>query len=382
MLDPKKKFQLFKQSKNFCSAPWNLLYVYTDGQVQTCTKGIENLGNVQNEPLDSILNSKKIIAIKQNMLEDRVVDNCSSCIKLENEGTGKKKYEHLRNLYNEMFKLQTVDYADNSFQLGALDLHWSSTCNLKCVTCWAQQSSSIAQEQKLPVKHTPSSIAYPLIDWIAEKQNTLKEVYLSGGEPSLIKYNLYLLEKLEKRSDLLIRVNSNLTWDQDNKIIQEILRFPNVLFTCSSDSTKERFNYIRRGADWQVFKNNIEYLQKHNNVKIRVNSVYSILTALDLTDTINFYNNEFGITDYTINQCGMEHTYLRTRNLPTSIKLVVEKKIKQSINHYYNDLNLVGSLRNCLTELDQERTEDYTDFLNGIDKLAGTNWKEVFPELL
>ena len=211
MLDPKKKFQLFKQSKNFCSAPWNLLYVYTDGQVQTCTKGIENLGNIQNEPLDSILNSKKIIAIKQNMLEDRVIDNCSSCIKLENEGTGEKKYEYLRNLYNEMFKLQTVNYADNSFQLGALDLHWSSTCNLKCVTCWAQQSSSIAQEQKLPVKHTPSSIAYPLIDWITEKQHTLKEVYLSGGEPSLIKYNLYLLEKLEKRSDLLIRVNSNLT---------------------------------------------------------------------------------------------------------------------------------------------------------------------------
>src|SRR6056300_714775 len=306
MISPKHKFQLFKQSSNFCSAPWNLLYVWTDGRVQTCTKGFENLGNIQTEPLDSILHNDKFDAIRQQMRQDQTVDNCGRCIKLENEGTGTKKYEHLRNLYNEMFRLQDVDYDSNNFKLGALDLHWSSTCNLKCVTCWAQQSSSIAQEQNLPVQHTPSSVAYPSIDWIAEHQHSLKEVYLSGGEPSLIKYNLYLLEKLEKRTDLLVRVNSNLTWDTDNKIIQEILKFPNVLFTCSSDSTGSKFNYIRRGADWSVFERNIRFLQQFP-VKIRVNSVNSVLTAFDLTDTIDFYNDKFGITDYTINQCGMEH---------------------------------------------------------------------------
>lgn len=380
-MNPKKKFQLFRQSANFCSAPWNLLYVWTDGRVQTCTKGFENLGNIQTESLDYILNNKQAVAIKQRMLQDQPVDNCSRCIKLENEGTGDKKYEHLRNLYNEMFKSQTLDYEQNQFQLGALDLHWSSTCNLKCVTCWAQQSSSIAQEQNLPVQHTPSAVAYPLIDWIAENQHTLREVYLSGGEPSLIKYNLYLLEKLEKRPDLLVRVNSNLTWDKDNKIIQEVLRFPNVLFTCSSDSTGTKFNYIRRGADWSVFEQNIKYLQQFP-VKLRINSVNTVMTALDLTDTIDFYHDKYGIDDYTINQCGMEHTYLRTRNMPAAIKDQVKNKIIKSIEKYNYNLNLVGSLRNCLSELEQNKTEDYSDFLDNIDKLANTNWRKVFPELV
>lgn len=382
MSDFKKKFQLFNHSTNFCSAPWNLLYVYTDGRIQTCTKGSADLGNIQTQTLDSILNNKKVIEIKQNMLEDRADDNCSSCLKLENEGNGNKKYGHLRNLYNKMFKSQNLDYTNNNFQLGALDLHWSSTCNLKCVTCWHQQSSSIAQEQKLPVRHTPSAVAYPLIDWITENQNTLKEVYLSGGEPSLIKYNLYLLKKLKKRYGLLIRVNSNLTWNKDNEIIQEILRFPNVLFTCSSDSTEDRFNYIRRGADWSTFTDNLEYLKQHKNVRIRVNSVYSVLTSRDLTDTIDFYRNNFNISDYTINQCGMGHTYLRPRNLSVSEKVIVEQKILQSINNHSNNLNLVGNLRNCLTELNHEKTEDYRNFLNNIDQLAGTNWKTVFPELV
>ena len=381
MISPKHKFQLFKQSSNFCSAPWNLLYVWTDGRVQTCTKGFENLGNIQTEPLDSILHNDKFNAIRQQMRQDQTVDNCGRCIKLENEGTGTKKYEHLRNLYNEMFRLQDVDYDSNNFKLGALDLHWSSTCNLKCVTCWAQQSSSIAQEQNLPVQHTPSSVAYPLIDWIAENQHSLKEVYLSGGEPSLIKYNLYLLEKLEKRSDLLVRVNSNLTWDTDNKIIQEILKFPNVLFTCSSDSTGSKFNYIRRGADWSVFERNIRFLQQFP-VKIRVNSVNSVLTALDLTDTIDFYNDKFGITDYTINQCGMEHTYLRTRNIPDQIKPAIKNKITATIDKYNYNLNLVGSLKNCLRELEHSKTEDYRPFLDNIDSLAKTHWRQVFPELV
>lgn len=381
MISPKQKFQLFKQSKNFCSAPWNLLYVWTDGSVKTCTKGLQNLGNIQVENLDGILNNLQSNTIKQKMLDDHVVDNCRKCIKLENEGTGGKKYKHLRNLYNEMFKFQDVDYDSNNFKLGALDLHWSSTCNLKCVTCWAQQSSSIAQEQNLPVQHTPSTIAYPLIDWIVENQQTLKEVYLSGGEPSLIKYNLYLLEKLEKRPDLLIRVNSNLTWDKNNKIIQEILRFPNVLFTCSSDGIGKKFNYIRRGADWSVFEQNIKYLQQFP-VKLRINSVNTVMTALDLTDSIDFYLDKYSIDDYTINQCEMEHTYLRTRNMPDQIKPVIKNKIIAAIKKYNYNLNLVGCLQNCLHELEHTKSENYSDFLDNIDILANTNWRQVFPELV
>ena len=381
-MDPKYKFQLFKQEKHFCSAPWNLVWVGTDGTVQTCTKNFTAMGNLQESSIEEILENSAYKKIRADMLTGDNQIHCHSCISHENQGDGVTEYNHVRNMYNELFVKQDVDYTDNSaFKLGALDLHWSSICNLKCVTCWAKQSSMIANEQNKPVLHTPTATALKFINWVVERQHTLKEVYLSGGEPSLIKYNLNLLEQLEKRPDLQIRVNSNLTWDHDNAIIQEVLKFPNVLFTCSADSIGKRFDYIRRGASWKQFEENLIYLSKFKNVRIRINSVYFTLSALTLLDTIDYFYENFNIDDFTINQIGMGHTYLRSRNLPDSTKLLVKEKLLVGLHKYKDNANLIGSFNNCIKELENVKDESYIDYLNQIDMLSNLNWRELFPEL-
>lgn len=381
-MDPKYKFQLFKQEKHFCSAPWNLVWVGTDGSVRTCTKNMTAMGNLQDSPIEEILSNDSFKKIRTDILDGNNLKHCRSCINDENQGNGIHKYNHVRNMYNELFVKQEVDYTDIAeFQLGALDLHWSSICNLKCVTCWAKQSSMLANEQNLPVAHTPTATALKFIDWVVERQHTLREVYLSGGEPSLIKYNLNLLQRLEKRPDLQIRINSNLTWDQDNAIIQEVLKFPNVLFTCSADSTGKRFDYIRRGASWQQFEDNVRFLSTFENVRIRINSVYFSLSALTLLDTIDYFNENFRIDNFTINQCGMGHTYLRSRNLPDSTKLLVKEKLLIGLEKYKDNGNLVGSFNNCIREIETAKDESYVEYLNHIDKLSQSNWQELFPEL-
>jgi MoaA/NifB/PqqE/SkfB family radical SAM enzyme len=383
-ISPKSKFQLFKNNKNFCSAPWNLLYVWVDGSIKTCTSGSENFGNIHYSDLQTILSNPQLTEIKSNMLSDLSVDNCSRCISLENSGDGYKTYGFLRNMYNEQFLSQKVDYTDvDEFTLSAVDLHWSSICDLKCVTCWATQSSSLAQEQGLPTQHVKTEIALKLIDTIIKKQSTLKEVYLSGGEPTLIKYNLNLLSRLERGKSLLIRVNSNLMWNKDNSIVKEILKFPNVMFTCSVDNLGSKFEYIRRGANWQKFIENIVFLSSFSNVEIRINSVFFVLSALDLIETIDYFHNEHEIKNFTINQCSMGHTYLRCRNLPDNIKDLVRKNLQTAMyTQYVNNLNLVGSFNNCIEELNQLRTENYLEYFDHIDSLAGTTFKSLFPDLI
>ena len=152
-------------------------------------------------------------------------------------------------------------------------------------------------------------------------------MYFSGGEPTLIKYNLNLLKQLEKRDDLLIRVNSNLMWDTDNSIVKEILKFPNVMFTCSADNLDQKFEYIRRGATWERFVSNLKYLSTFSNVKLRINSVFFVLSAFDLLDTIDYFYTHFEINDFTINQCGMGHTYFRCRNLSSNFKESIKTKL-------------------------------------------------------
>lgn len=383
-ISPKNKFQLFKKNDIFCAAPWSLLYVYPNGQVFTCVEGKNILGDLNKNSIEEILYNSQRSGIKQDMLNGGIASkNCTKCLSFENSGNNQDRYHYLRNNYNELMRDLDIDYFDvNDFVLGALDLHWSSICDLKCVTCWAKQSSSIATEQGLPVAHLPSKQANMFIDWVAKNQDTLKEIYLSGGEPTLIKYNLRLLEKIKKRSDLQIRVNSNLMWDQDNLIVNEILKFPNVLFTCSADSIEQKFEYIRRGSNWKKFLENLKFLQSHNHAKIRINSVFSVLTAGDFVETIDFFKNNLGITDLTINQCGMGHTYLRARNLPVNLKNKCQRSLEHAIENYCSDLSLVGQLKNCLKELEHSGTESYVYFLENIDTLAKTNWRSTFSELV
>ena len=57
-MDQKKKYQLFRQRKHFCTAPWNLLYVGVDGTISSCSSG-GVMGNLQEHDITEILPNKK-----------------------------------------------------------------------------------------------------------------------------------------------------------------------------------------------------------------------------------------------------------------------------------------------------------------------------------
>lgn len=380
-MDPKKKYQLFKKHKHFCAAPWNLLYVGVNGNVSSCTYG-NIMGQLQEHDIAEILSNKAFKSLRQEILKDNITNNCRSCLKRENISSA-GNFTGIRNHYNGLGVQSSVNYTDVSkFELSALDLHWSSICDLKCVTCWAGQSSSIAREQNKPVNHTPTKVANRIIDFVTANQSGLKEIYLSGGEPTLIKYNLKLLKQIKKRPDLIIRVNTNMQWNQDNKIVQEILKFPNVLFTCSIDGTGEKFEYIRRGANWNKTLSNIKFLQSQPNVDIRANTVFFVLTAQQLPEIIDYFMEEIGSVDHTINPCGMGQYHLRCRNLPNEIKSLVRKNLNNTFEKYKHNLNIAGNLKNCLLELDNEgSSNEYMKYFDDIDILQGSDWRKLYPEL-
>ena len=380
-MDSKQKYSLFQKSKHFCTAPWNLLYVDVTGSIRSCTAG-GNLGDPSKQTLQQILSNKKYQDLRKNILADKVTDNCKECLTRENISSA-GKYTGLRNHYNTLGIHSSVDYTDTKqFKLSALDLHWSSLCDLKCVTCWAVQSSSIAREQNKPINHTPPKIANEIIDYVVKNQSELKEIYMSGGEPTLIKYNLKLLKQIEKRSDLLIRVNTNMQWRQDNQVLKEILKFPNVLFTCSIDGMGEEFNYIRRGGNWNTTLKNIKFLQSHSNVEIRANTVFFVLTAQRIPQIIDYFMEEIGSIDHTINQCSMGQYHLRSRNLPSNIKEEVRESLERTFEKYKDNLNIAGNITNCLRELDNKASSDvYKEYFDNIDKLQGSDWRKLYPEL-
>jgi hypothetical protein len=172
-----------------------------------------------------------------------------------------------------------------------------------------------------------------------------------------------------------------MTTGVDNPVITELRRFPNVLFTVSADAMGERFNYIRRGADWSEFLHNLEELQKFH-FNWRVNSVFFVASALYLTDTHKFFMDNYGITDITINQVAMDHFQLQCRNLPSPTKQQTIDKITAFREAHKNNTNLYGQLTNCLAELAREQDMSYADFFDRADQRAGTEWRRLFTELV
>lgn len=380
-MDPKRKFFLFKQSKHFCAVPWNYFKVGMNGDVATCVNGEYTLGNLKNNSIEEILNNPKLVEIRDNLIKDQPDKNCQKCQSLENVSNS-YEHKHFRELYNPIFKSVDIEYDDiQSFKFSGVDLHWSSVCDLKCITCWHKQSSSIAVEERKPILHIPTDIADKLIDYIANNQEGLKEIYLSGGEPTLIKHNLHLLKRLKKDSDLVIRINTNMMFDDDNLIVRELLEFPNILVTMSADSIGDRFNYIRRGGDWNLFLKNLDKLHK-THFRWRLNSVFFVGSALYLSDTQNFFYNNYGIDDFTINQLEMDHPDLACRHLPQQLKEQCRDKLTAHQHDHRGNLNLIGQLTNCLMELKESGMPDYKDYFESVDKKAGTDWIKVFPELI
>lgn len=380
-MDHRRKFYLLKQSPVFCSVPWNHFKIDTNGDVRTCINGGLVLGNIQRHSIRDIMTGELMHEIRVSHLADQPHANCVSCYGMENQ-VESGQYRFLRQMYNDYFTRSKVDYADaGAFTLSGVDLHWGSTCNLKCITCWAVQSSAIASEQRLPIMMVPANNAESVIAWLLEQQNDLSEIYFSGGEPTLIRHNLRLLQSLRDRPEMLLRVNTNMTFDQDNAVIQELLRFSNVLITASADGIRDRFEYMRSGASWSTFVTNLERLRQ-THFKWRLNSVFFVASALYLTDTQDFFREQFEFSDFTVNQCVMDKDPLRCRNLPTLIKPVVQEKLQQHLDRYRHDVNLCGQLTNCLRELHNEAdVQSYHAYLDDIDRRRGTDWRSMFAEL-
>jgi radical SAM protein with 4Fe4S-binding SPASM domain len=378
-MNPKKKYHLFKSNKSFCVVPWTNFEVYTNGDIKTCSMGGETLGNINNQDIEDILQSDTIKRIKSNMLENKPDKNCVSCYHRSIED---KNFSYLRDHYNKLLLKADVDYENiETFDMHCIDLHWSNICNLRCIMCNPQQSSLIAKDEKEIITPVNKKSVEKIIQMTVKNQAKIKEIYLSGGEPFYIPYNVQLLKQLENK-DVPLRINTNMQWKKTNPLLQVLKNFNNVQLTMSADAVGDKFNYIRNGADWNLFCNNLEYIKNNTNFSIRVNTIFSIINADCIDSLIDYFYNQMNITDMTINLVYVPNA-MDPRNYPAGKKTnIISKlqKIKKTISNEHT--NLLNNLENCIMQISLENIKDYVPTLDHVTKKHKTNWRQVFVDLV
>lgn len=145
-----------------------------------------------------------------------------------------------------------------------LDLRFSNACNLSCRMCWPGSSSTLVQEhQEFLMNNTISpwgSDSFVIHNWYDDERAfelasipTLKEVYLTGGEPMMVKGLLKFIQMLDKNVTLRFNTNGTLL---NPSLLEEIKKFKNVNMCFSIDGIGKVNDYIRWGSKWEdVYRN-------------------------------------------------------------------------------------------------------------------------------
>lgn len=365
-------------NKNFCPVPWTGIYLGPDGEVNSCCLQDANtaLGNINDVTAMDAVASAKNIAIKSKMLEGKEVTECKQCYIQPNS----LRVHYIKQLRN--VPLSTYD-SDENFVLSTLDVRFRNTCNLACVYCVPELSSKIASELGIQNKIYNQDNLTQSVAYINQNLKTLKNVYLAGGEPLLIKENLTLLKQLyADNPNVTLRVNTNLT-TINNEIFNEIIKFKNLEWIVSIESIGEKFEYIRYHADWKNFVKNLMLIKSmgHN---ITFNMVWFSLSTFEIFNAIDFLMDAgFLSSSFTIN-CSDTPSWIDVRHLDKSlVARVVGILTSRKLNLPITDLlyKNYDSMSNFIQQPFDKNINLLYNELSAIDSRRNLNSRKTFPEL-
>ncbi len=374
----------FLKNKSICTLPWTGFELEPGGTVKNCIISKDILGNINDTNIEDILHSKKNTNLKQSMLTDSQPSNCAGCYLQE------KNRSNLSSISSRLYYLKEIgaktdlNFYNNvkNFGLKHADLRWTNSCNQACVYCAPKYSSKWAQELKVKVKSNKEA-RENVKAFVFENISDLKNIYLAGGEPMLMKENYDFLKLLkEKNPDCNIRVNTNLSTTK-TRIFELLCSFENVHWTVSIETIENEYEYIRYHGSWKDFIKNLKHIQTLNH-KISFNMLYfilnykSIFDCIDYFKSIGFHNNSFilGPLIYPL--------FFDVRHLPKNIKKEVitmfENKIAEQPGFY-----LQNSLENCLKYLTEDgfnaNIELTRQNIKKMDLRRKLDSEKVFPEL-
>jgi hypothetical protein len=238
-----------------CKLLENQICIRSDGQYRLCCISTEesNVETIKTHTIENWIDSKTHTNARQDFVNNKWPAACSKCQQQEETGVSSKR------------QLAT-DYGPG---ITHLDIRFGNNCNLGCSMCWPGSSSTLVYEhQKLldnKIESPWGTVPFKVLNWYEDQYAemlssipTLKEVYLTGGEPMMAKGLIHFIRLLD--SSITLRFNTNGTILNPN-LITELRRFKQVNMSFSIDGFGPVNNYIRWGSDWDTICKNLKTCQ-------------------------------------------------------------------------------------------------------------------------
>jgi len=235
--------------------------------------------------------------------------------------------------------------------------------------CFPGSSSSLHHEHEkiksLGLISPWGQTTYEIFNWYTDdlgemfaNLKDLREVYLTGGEPMMVKHLVGFLKKLD--SSVEVRFNTNGTI-YNPQVYQELQRFERVSICYSIDGLGEVNDYIRWGSHWKDVEHNVHHMAKLKNVNISIGPTVQILNALYYTDLVD-WATKYGYTVYENLLLFPKHYHLENS----------DDRIKQSVpqfEHWYKNSQ------------DLNERQKFIDNTKLLDSVRGCNIRDYLPEV-
>jgi pyruvate-formate lyase-activating enzyme len=258
--------------------------------------------NLGVDKLDTIYNSNFYKNLRQKMLDGEYIPGCETCYSNEKYGR-----ESRRLINNDLFSDQNFTDTRAELKIQYLDIRLGNQCNLKCRMCSPANSSMIEEEfiqNPLPVLdrfYLKNEITVK--DWFETETfddnvnpqiSNLVTIYMTGGEPTLIKKNYDIMQRLidtGQNSKVTLIINTNMT-NTNYKFYDLIKRFNKVIIQMSIDAIGDLATYIRYPTEFKTVDKTInDLLSLGNNITLRAGPVIQVLNLNKLVDMFEYFES-------------------------------------------------------------------------------------------
>lgn len=379
---------------NFCILPFVHAFV-TPQIISPCCA---YTGKIKLNSKKQYWNSDQLQNIQKNMLNNVRDKGCSICWKKEDRG-----YSSLRQHSNQIYSHHVADAKHDKEieQPFYLDLRLGNLCNLQCRMCISDWSSQIAGEildnPEEDWIDTPTQKVIELDDDAWELLDQwlpyVKRVFMTGGEPTIIKRNLDYINKIvssgrSREVELIFTTNAT---NINKKFIEIGQNFKSVSYNVSVDAVDDLARYIRYPSDWNTIDKNLRNI----GPGVSLNTTIQWLNMTRLNEIFDYIENcgiEFGGIWF---QLVTDPSYLDPIYAPRFMKEKCISDIKNFLNRPFlqeekhNNI-LSGGLKQSLIQTKQfleqnlnnvKHIDEFLKRMKILDRLRGQKLFDVLPEL-
>ena len=347
------------------------------------------------DDINEVWNSKSYRDIRKQFINGERPETCQRCFREEDAGIRSPRIG-----YNDKWWREDVQVAEEiPLDIRYVDIRLGNLCNLKCRMCnpwsssmWVKDWNSIVDTAELapndPLSDEDLDWMGKLGEWPDRKQtgvnfveiaNTIEEIYLTGGEPTLATSQYALFDyciKHELAGGIKLKYNTNLT-NVPQKMLDYWKHFKSVQLNASIDAIGDRDRYIRYPSTWEKIEQNFDKLNALPNVNIQIHCTVQVLNVCALSELFDWVRSK-NIDDSQIYLNILNHPEcMNIRSLPTALKNLAQLRLQE-----YRDIPKVEDVIKYMWAEDwnEKRWPEFIAYNSKADELQRGELLKVCPE--